>query len=126
MNKSKKKGTRAETAVVKALVAAGLDAKRVALSGNKDNGDVLLDLDGIDFTIEVKSGKMTANPNRSQIVDWVEQAAIESENAGTHGGLLIVVRYNRKLSDADVWRQADDDPNLLLHMYFDDWVESMT
>lgn len=126
MNKSKKKGTRAETAVVKALVAAGLDAKRVALSGNKDNGDVLLDLDGIDFTIEVKSGKMTANPSRSQVIDWAEQATIESKNAGTHGGLLIVVRYNRKLSDADVWRQADDDPNLLLHMYFDDWVESMT
>ena len=40
MNKSKQKGTRAETKVVRYLEDHGIKARRKALAGSKDEGDI--------------------------------------------------------------------------------------
>lgn len=103
MNKSKQKGTRAETAVRKYMEACGLEVTRRPLTGSRDEGDLLVNLDrGFKTTIEVKAGKQTANPSRSQLEEWIRQSVEEGKNSGMPA-ILIVVRYNRKLKDADCY-----------------------
>ena len=102
-NKNKAKGTRAETSVVKFLASEGIQAKRKALTGSKDCGDIeVIGLAGLPVCIlEVKAGKQTENPNRSQMTDWLMQAATEEANSGLPC-ILVVVRYRRAIKDADV------------------------
>lgn len=117
-SKSKAKGTRAETAVVKFLEGYGIEAARRALSGSVDHGDILVNA-AIDMVIEVKAGKQTANPNRGQLEEWLRQAEVEA-SASNVPGILVVVRYNRKLCDADVyfrWR------GMIVHLYLDEYAE---
>lgn len=109
-NPSKKKGTRAETAVVRFLEERGWSAKRQPLSGNKDKGDILATSPrGESFVIEVKSGKQCASPSRKQLLEWMEQAKVEARNNWPgrsyteNKWILVVVRYNRRLCDADVY-----------------------
>lgn len=102
-NPSKKKGTAAETKVVKYLQSKGLNAKRKALAGKDDEGDIdLLNNFGCRVTLEVKTGKMTANYSRSQLSEWLRQAEVEGNNAHTYSA-LVIVRYNRRIEDAEVW-----------------------
>lgn len=121
-NPSKAKGTRAETRVVDYLKAKGLEARRQPLSGNKDIGDVWCKNNMgphlAPFIIEVKTGKQTANPNRTQLDEWMRQATIEATNADGNP-VLIVVRYKRKLEDADVWFVHY---GLTIHMYLDEFA----
>lgn len=98
-NRSKQKGTRAETKVVKALLEAGLRAERRPLKGSKDEGDVIVE---DEFILEVKAGKQTANYNRTQKEEWLRQTREEKKNSGKHA-YLVIVRYNRRLQDAEVW-----------------------
>lgn len=98
-NKSKQKGTRAETKVVKALLEAGLRAERRPLKGSKDEGDVIVE---DRYILEVKAGKQTANYSRKQKKEWMRQTKEERKNSGKHA-YLIIVRYNRRLQDAEVW-----------------------
>lgn len=126
MNKSKQKGTRAETKVVRYLEDHGFIARRQALAGSDDHGDIEAYAPGyenIKIIIEVKTGKQTANPNRTQIKEWCRQAKVEAENAGSEDAVLIVVRYNRSLSDADVWIPYQ---NSRVHWYLDDWVNQFS
>lgn len=119
-NPSKQKGTRAETKVVRYLQSCGFTARRQALAGSDDQGDIeAISPQGDRFIIEVKAGKQTTAPNRTQLVDWCNQAMVEAKNAG---GLpiLVVVRYGRALLDADVyipWGDHERD-----HMFLDDWA----
>ncbi len=115
-NPSKAKGTRAESKVVKFLNGYGIKAKRKALAGSKDEGDVLLD--ELNITLEIKAGKQTANPSRSQLETWLEQAEVEAVNSGTVC-FLCVVRYNRLLKDADVYIR---DKGFTRHMYLDEFA----
>lgn len=103
-NPNKAKGTRAETSVVNFLNEEdGVHAQRRALSGSNDCGDVEVVVDnGLHFALEVKTGKQTANPSRTQLEEWLRQAKVESENSGLPCH-LVVVRYRRKLCDADVY-----------------------
>lgn len=102
-NPSKKKGTAAETKVVKYLTAHGLFAERRALSGSKDNGDIkLVDADGEEYTLEVKAGKQTENYNRAQFEEWFRQAIEEGANSGCKAA-LVIVRYRRSIEDAEVY-----------------------
>ncbi len=121
-NPSKAKGTRAETKVVNFLKAGGLEAKRQPLSGNKDIGDIICRMPGYDklkpFILEVKTGKQTENPSRSQLIEWWNQADVEASNAKGNP-ILVVVRYRRKLEDADVWFRYC---GLMTHMYLDEFV----
>lgn len=115
-NPSKAKGTRAETAVVNYLRACGVEAHRKPLSGSKDLGDV----DVEDYCIlEVKAGKMTANPNRGQLTEWWRQALAEGENANRPCA-LVVVRYRRAITDADVYVKCK---GVKAHMYLDEFAD---
>lgn len=129
-NKNKAKGTRAETAVVKFGESYGYGLRRKALTGNKDEGDVeFFDAPHLDhpITIEVKAGKQTSNPSRSQIEEWLRQAREEAKNSGQEC-VLCIVRYNRKIKDADVYLQWDEDEwyphRVVEHMWLDEFFET--
>ncbi len=102
-NPSKKKGTTAETKVVKFLEARGLKAERKALAGSNDKGDIRLHLPGGgEVSLEVKAGMQTASYSRGQLDKWLDQAETEGRNAGVQAA-LIIVRYNHRLANAEVW-----------------------
>lgn len=134
-NKSKAKGTRAETKIVKYLNTLGIDAKRQPLKGNKDEGDIIINFRSGEeewhWIIEVKAGKQTANPSRSQIEEWLRQTSVETMNSNADVGILIVVRYGRKLVDADVYKIINNKTNNAdypwshHHFYFDDWANHL-
>jgi Holliday junction resolvase len=66
----RQKGDRAERDLVKRLQAAGIDAKRVPLSGSANGypGDVHAVLGGREMTLEVKSRK-----DFKTLYNWLEQ-----------------------------------------------------
>lgn len=122
-NPSKAKGTRAETAVVNFLKEHGIKAQRKALTGSADCGDVEIIERGFSVTLEVKAGKQTANPSRSQLEEWLRQAEVEAKNSKTEC-YLCIVRYHRKLKDADVYLQYKNGKNVVReHMYLDEFVK---
>ena len=123
-NPSKKKGTRAETAVVNFLNAKGVPARRRPLSGSEDKGDIEIEVPSGTIVVEVKAGKMTTNPNRSQLEEWMAQARTEMfNNLGDSNGAwcLIVVRYNRRIVDADVWYECLNGD--VCHMWLDEFCD---
>lgn len=72
MSRSKAKGTRAETAVVRYLVDQGAPAvERRALSGTQDRGDIA-GLPGV--VIEVK------DVSRDGLPGWLDEAEVERRN----------------------------------------------
>lgn len=85
MSRSKAKGTAAETAVVRAYIAAGAThAERRALSGILDRGDIA----GIPGVVtEVK------NVSRDGLPGWLDEAEVERVN---DGALLAVVWHKRR------------------------------
>lgn len=127
-NPSKAKGTRAETKIVRYLEYCGWRAKRKALTGSNDEGDIeCLPPNGRKWlTLEVKAGKQTAIPNRTQLNEWLRQADIEAKNAGCDKSYLVVVRYRRQLIDADVYLQYEDKRGRLIrrHMYLDEFAQN--
>lgn len=124
-NPNKQKGTGAETRVVRYLESNGFTARRQALAGSEDQGDIEAYAPDSNrkMIIEVKAGKQTAAPNRSQIEKWCKQAVTEKENAGAESCVLVVVRYHRALKDADVWVPY---PHSRVHWYLDEWVNNFT
>ncbi len=117
-NPSKKKGTIAESKVVKFLKEKGIDAKRKALSGSRDEGDIEISFaNGASRMLEIKAGKQTENYNRAQLEEWLAQTRVESINSDQIG-YLVIVRYRRKLSDAEVW-----DPNTMQMRWLDDFSD---
>lgn len=102
-NPSKRIGTRAETNVTKFLTTHGLRTMRRTLAGSNDEGDLRMLLpSGEEVTLEVKAGKQTRSISRSKLNEWKRQTMVESDNSGCRG-MLVVVRYQRALSDAEVW-----------------------
>lgn len=118
-NPNKKKGTRAETKVRKFLEGLGYKATRQALSGNADQGDLLIRHNGKTYIVEVKAGKQTASPNRTQLDEWKRQTLVEQKNAKANDSFLVVVRYNRNINDADVYKKRSN--NTWLHFYLDEF-----
>lgn len=119
-NPSKQKGTRAETKVVRYLESSGFAARRQALAGSEDQGDIeAVSPHDEKFIIEVKAGKQTTAPNRTQLIDWCNQALNEAEHAGGKP-VLVIVRYNRSLHDADVYMPKCEQERE--HMFLSDWV----
>ena len=121
-NPSKQKGTRAETKVVRYLEDHGFVARRQALAGSDDPGDIeAYAPDSTDkIIIEVKTGKQTAAPRRSQIEEWCRQAVVEGHNSDGKP-ILIIVRHYRELKDADVYEPYAE---CRTHWFLDDWVNS--
>ena len=85
MSANKRKGTSWESAIVRALHAAGFaGVERRALNGSADRGDIT----GIpDLVIEAK------NQNRITLAEWVDEAEQEARNAG---GVYGVAWAHRK------------------------------
>lgn len=78
MNRSKQKGTAAETAVVRYLQAQGYPlVERRALSGVLDKGDI----SGLPVAVEVKDHRTM------KLAQWAREAAVEGVNAGALAGI---------------------------------------
>jgi len=102
-NKSKNKGTAAETAVVNYLKVNGFPhAKRLTLSGRYDKGDVSLG-DGYQVTVEVKGGTAAETASDAQIVAWVDEAHAEMLNAGMRFCVLVTKRKGKSAANAGAW-----------------------
>lgn len=120
-NRCKAKGTRAETEVVNFLAQYGIKAERIALAGSNDKGDikVISSNYGKPLIFEVKAGKQTASPSRSDMKDWLGQTITEGKNSRSDA-MLIVRRYKRNIADAEVWHPTK---HKLTFMYLDEWCE---
>ena len=82
MNRSKQKGTAAETSVVRYLAENGFPhAERRSLAGINDRGDVT----GIpNLVIEIKAQA------KLEIPAWLRETAVETKNAKAEVGILVV------------------------------------
>lgn len=124
-NPSKAKGTRAETKVARYLTVHGVPAKRKALAGSDDEGDLCMLVHGAEVAAEVKAGKQTYNYSRSQLEEWQRQAMVESLNSGCPA-VLIIVRYRRRLEDCEVWIPCEEWGELGWTMvHLDDYARKM-
>lgn len=106
MNRSKIKGTAAESAVRDYLHVNGYPyAERLALSGAHDRGDIT----GVDprIVIEVKSHKELA------FGPWLKEANVEAANAGAEIGIVWAKRRGFT-SPADWFFVVDGQTGLLL------------
>lgn len=93
MNAPKRRGTAAETAVVRYLQAHGYPyAERRALRGNADCGDVA-GVPGV--ALEVK------DEARVDLPGWLDEATREAVNA--RAGLGVVIRRRRGRPDVGEW-----------------------
>ena len=96
MNRSKSRGTAGESAVVRWLHEKGWpDARRSALHGSADHGDIEV---ARGFIIEVKvRGNRSSNaalgqPGDAELEGWLQELETEMKNAGASYGFLIVKR----------------------------------
>jgi hypothetical protein len=80
VNRSKAKGTAAETAIVNCLTEERIPARRKAMSGALDRGDIEI-FDNL-ITVEVK------NEKRMALSEYVEEAEKEYRNAGSWLGVV--------------------------------------
>lgn len=97
-NRSKAKGTAAETAVVRFARENGFPlADRLTLSGRFDRGDILL-CGGV--IIEVKAH---ATFSDGDVILWLGEALREAENAGADYGFLVVKRPGKGVAQVAHW-----------------------
>jgi hypothetical protein len=91
-------GTRAESAVVKALKPYFPDAERIALKGGSDQGDI-----GWcgDFIFEVKGGQQTKQIGDKLLQEWMDQTRHERNNRQVAYGVLVIQRHGK--ADANRW-----------------------
>jgi hypothetical protein len=94
-NKSKGKGTAWETAIKNWLAGFGYKARRIALHGANDIGD--LEIEGFDWlVIEAK------NTVKMELSVWIEEVIKEADNAGAEVGVVWHHRPRRG-SPADAY-----------------------
>ena len=110
-NPPRKKGTRAETALVTWARNHGFaGADRQPLRGTRDQGDATL-APGI--IIEVKAHRLpTGYPTRGQLDTWMGQTRTEAVNAGADLGILVVKRPGTQ--DVGRW---------FAHIWTTDWLD---
>ena len=102
VNKPKQIGTRGETGVVRVCRDLGFrNARRFALAGNQDEGDILL-CPGV--IAEVKSGKAAKQASLAQIDLWWLETEIERKRHGATVGLLVVQRGGYSPDRSAYWR----------------------
>ena len=122
-NKSKQKGTAAETRIVNYLLAAGITADRQPLRGNGDQGDIIVtpppSSEHSHIILEVKAGKQTQNYSRLEKKFWLKQTKVEARNAGLKG-YLVIAKYGANIKDYEVWSESG------YHFwYLDEFVTSL-
>jgi Holliday junction resolvase len=109
MNRSKAKGTAAETALLRWLVDEGHAAHRNPPAGSNDVGDLTVRRGAQWITIEVKNRADIATAIR----DGLNELDVEKANAGTDHGVLVV--KPRGKGDPGAWyavRRVADDPEI--------------
>lgn len=89
MSRQKDKGTKFESAVVQYLRSRGFEARRQALAGNADEGDVLVESPLMDIAVECKDRKSMSPKWLGELLDEAESEAI---NAKASYGVAIVHR----------------------------------
>lgn len=105
MNKPKRIGTAAETAVVRAARRLGFPhAERVVLHGSLDQGDVRL-TPGLTagVVLEVKGGDKARDASDLQVLAWLDETETERRNAGADVALLITQRRGVGATRAELW-----------------------
>jgi hypothetical protein len=101
MNRSKNIGTAAETAVVNHCKSSGFPgARRVALAGALDRGDVSL----TDHVIlEVKAGVQAHAPTPLVIEHWMAETEAERVNACASHAFLVTKSKGHGAASVDKW-----------------------
>lgn len=105
VNKPKQIGTKFESAVVKEFKAAGFEARRLALSGAEDKGDVEISIgENSAIVIECKAYK---SYTRKDVKSWRIQTLKEADNyrkayKKSVVPLLAVSQYNKSMNDTYV------------------------
>lgn len=113
MARPKDIGTRAETAIVRYARTHGHpQARRLALAGSHDQGDVWLD-HGI--IVEVKSGHQAETAGDALIRAWWDQTVTERDNHGARVGVLVTKRKGHSGARCGAWT-ARMDAATLLHL----------
>jgi hypothetical protein len=101
VNRPRAIGTVAETAVVRVARANGFPwADRLALHGTLDVGDVTL-CPGV--MVEIKGGDAARNATDRDIERWLDETAIERDQARAVVGFLVVQRAHVGLVNASRW-----------------------
>jgi len=94
-------GTRAETAVVRALWKLGFPhAERRALAGVHDLGDIT-GTPGVVW--EIKGGVQAMDATDGRIRKWLAETAVERANAAAQVGVLVVQRRGVGAPNAKRW-----------------------
>lgn len=128
MSKQKQKGTAFETKVKNYFVEQGFDADRIALSGSRDQGDVVVRLHDKDLVLECKNYKASAS--RGQLLNWIEQAVVESAAYGlAHVGVevdwaLVVNKHNKPFVDSEVHTFSESNGTWVIQ-YLDEYVKGL-
>lgn len=102
MSASKRKGTAAETAVLRVLQARGVPCHRVALAGIHDRGDVLTD--DRRLVLEVKGGASAGNLGEAKLAGWMHETAVERVNSGAEVAVLVTKVPGKGDANAHLWR----------------------
>ena len=98
-------GTRAETAVVRYLVAHGWPlAERRALHGTHDLGDIT-GTPGLVW--EVKGGEASQDPSDKRIDAWLTETEVERAHAGAAYGILVCQRRRKSAGLWWAWLPTD-------------------
>lgn len=101
VNKPRNIGTAGETAVVRVFQSMGWpNAKRHALSGSKDIGDLNVDPR---FVVEVKAGEAARSASDGLVAKWLQETEVERVNAGAEFGILVVQRRGIGAANAHRW-----------------------
>lgn len=94
-------GTAAETALVRYAQTRGhQDARRIALAGIHDRGDVWL-TEGV--IVEVKAGHKAEQASDEKIRAWWGQTVTERDNHGVPVGVLVTKRAGYSGARCEAW-----------------------
>jgi hypothetical protein len=112
VNPSKNRGTAAETAVTRYLLARDITAVRSALHGKEDRGDVhaFPTAVGYRLVIEVKAGEQAANPTMAQVRAWQREANVEAARVPDADMACLVLKRkgSAKPQDWPAWVTVGD------------------
>ena len=115
VNRSKNIGTAAETLVVRYLQEHGFPkAKRRALAGSLDEGDILV-RDGL--IVEVKAGVAAETASDAQLRLWCIETDNEILNAHADDGFLVVKRKGHGAGKIGGWWVVTNAGRVLLTRY---------
>jgi hypothetical protein len=104
VNKAKVKGTNWETALVNFLKASHWPfARRIALAGSKDIGDISLGDTPLGGTVTIEAKDHAA----ITLASFVDEMQEECRNAGTEYGVVIIKRRGKNVSQAYVVTTLD-------------------